>query len=403
MTDPQAILIVCNRVPYPLTDGGALAMYAMIEGWHRAGRHVHVLAMNTSKHRTTEAQLPSLFREISGFGMVDVDTDIRLLPVLRNLVASDKPEHADRFYHKTFENRLVALLNIIRPGLIQFESIYLHEYVSAVRKHSSARIIQRLHNVEGEVWQRLANGAQNYWKRGYLRLLARRVTQYEQRVWRESDGLITISNKDLLAVKNSGCRTPAYNIPYGTKLTSEFSNPGIPGTWTAYHIGAMDWKPNCEAMEWMRTAIVPEIVARLPDFAFHFAGRKMPEEFLSERQISFFCHGEVADAQAFLSDKQVLIVPLRSGSGIRVKTLEAMTAGKLVISTTVGIQGIEALDKIHFLRADTPQEFAEAVCWVMQHKELAVKIIHNARDLVDNNHNQDRLMAALNEFVEKLS
>ncbi|MBL7713678.1 MAG: hypothetical protein JNL13_14485, partial [Chitinophagaceae bacterium] len=104
MPDQNTILIVCNRVPYPLKDGGALAMYAMIRGWHELGKKVYVLAMNTSRHRIGEHEIPPLFRAIAGFEMVEMHTDIRLLPVLGNLLFSTKPQHAERFYSRHFSN-----------------------------------------------------------------------------------------------------------------------------------------------------------------------------------------------------------------------------------------------------------------------------------------------------------
>jgi glycosyltransferase involved in cell wall biosynthesis len=402
MSAQNVILIVCNRVPYPLKDGGALAMYAMIKGWHQQGKKVYLLAMNTSRHRIGEEEIPSLFREIAGFEMVDINTDIHFMPVLGNLVFSTKPQHADRFYSTRFSNRLVAAIKKIKPDIIQLESIYLHEYAPVIREHSRALLVQRLHNVEEEVWKRLAAETTSTVKKLYLQNLAKRIARYERTVWAESDALLAISNTDANYILRSGCATPVLSIPYGIDIASENLHTGSTQQWTAYHIGAMDWRPNVEAMEWMQESIAPEIIRQSPGFTFHFAGRNMPEQFKACTGKEFFCAGEVDNAEDFIADKKILLVPVRSGSGIRVKTLEAMAAGKLVISTGVGIQGIDALDKIHFLKADTPQEFATALHWCTQHPEHAERIISNAFDLLQENHNQRKLMQRLAGFVEKL-
>ena len=141
MNKLAVILIVCNRVPYPLKDGGAMAMYAMIKGWHKAGKQVHLLCMNTPKHNVNKEELPLLFRQISGFEMVDVDTEIKAIPTLVNFIFSKKPQHATRFYNKSFEEKIAETINKIKPDIIQLESIYLQEYASTIRKHSKACLL----------------------------------------------------------------------------------------------------------------------------------------------------------------------------------------------------------------------------------------------------------------------
>lgn len=400
MNTKNTILIISNRVPFPLKDGGALAMYAMIKGWHDEGKKVYLLAMNTSRHSVLKSELPPIFNEIAGFEMIDVDTDIHLLPVLSNLIFSKKPQHAERFFDKIFANKISAAIHKVKPDIIQLESIYLQEYAPLIRRHSKTLLIQRLHNIEAEVWKRLAAETENTLKKFYLKNLAKRISSYEQKAWCECDAIIPISTPDADAIKKSGCETAMITIPFGIEETG-FSRHTT-DKWDAYHIGAMDWQPNVEAMHWMKEEIVPEIVKQYPDFTFQFAGRNMPERFKESKAKSFFCAGEVPDADSFIAEKKILIVPLRSGSGMRIKTLEGMAAGKLVISTSVGIQGIEALDKIHFLKADTPEEFANAVHWCMENKVLAEKVAQNAHDLLQANHNQKKLMHKLSDFVEKL-
>lgn len=398
----NAVLIVCNRVPFPLKDGGALAMYAMIEGWHQLGNDVHLLAMNTSRHRVEAKDLPPLFRSIASCTLPDTDNEIRWSRVLKNLILSDKPEHAQRFYSTAFEQRLLQVCARIRPAVLQFESIYLHEYVPALRKHfPEMLIVQRLHNIEQEIWSRLAAQTQNTWKKVYLKNLSERIARYEERVWRESDLLLPITRKDAQVITASGIDTPQCVIPYGMQLKDTqcaFPNHSL----QAYHIGAMDWKPNVEAMEWMQREIVPEVLKRLPDFTFSFAGRNMPERFSAASEKAFRCCGEVPDAASFIADKQMLLVPLRSGSGLRVKTLEAMAAGKLVISTSVGIQGIDALEDIHFLRADSAEAFAHQIAWAYAHPQQAEKIAENALELVNAHHDASRLMKQLESEVQTL-
>jgi polysaccharide biosynthesis protein PslH len=401
MNSHNAILIVCNRVPFPLKDGGSLAMFAMIKGWHEAGRPVHLLAMNTAKHNIKQADLPELFGQIASFEMVQMDTQIKVLPTLSNFIFSQKPQHAQRFYAQHFEKKIIEKIQQIQPELIQLESIYLQEYAPVIRQYSKALLMQRLHNIEAEIWYRLAQESVGLLKKWYLKNLAKRIEQYEKMVWQDADALIAISNNDEQTISRSGCTTPMCTIAFGIDMDSKALVESLNDK--AYHLGAMDWQPNIEAMEWMRDEIAPTIHQKIPDFQFHFAGRKMPEWFTKERKPYFYCSGEIEDASTFIQDKGILMVPLRSGSGIRIKTLEAMAEGKLVISTRVGIQGIDAQDKTHFLLADTPQDFASAIEWVHAHKDEALQIVHNAQKLIKDHYNQKMLQTRLIHFVERLA
>ncbi|MCC6185865.1 MAG: glycosyltransferase [Chitinophagaceae bacterium] len=400
MKSPKTILIVCNRVPFPLKDGGALAMYAMIKGWHSLGLQVHLLAMNTSRHRVSDGELPKLFGQLASCTLIEIDTDIKLLPTINNFFFSKKPQHAQRFYNNDFEQKLITILRATKPDVVQLESIYLEEYTTAIRKHSKALLLHRLHNIEAELWQRLAQQIKSFAKKFYLKNLATRIANYEQELWNTADALISISEIDEQYIKSHGCTKPVCNIPYGIEI-----NPSLAvdhSSWSAYHIGAMDWQPNEDAMHWMQKEIAPKILETHPDFIFQFAGRNMPEKFVGCQEKAFQCMGEVADAEAFSEKHKVLFVPLSAGSGIRVKTLEAMAKGKVVISTSVGIQGISAKDKTHFLLANNTQEFADAWQWCQENKEAAITIGHNAQLFVNENYNQQLLMQQLQKFVETL-
>jgi glycosyltransferase involved in cell wall biosynthesis len=398
----SSVLIVCNRVPFPLKDGGALAMYAQIKGWHDLGKAVHVVCMNTSRHRVVEASLPALFQQISSFKMLDIDTDIKVINVLRNLLFSRKPEHAERFYNLRFEQVLIEQVQSVQPDIIQLESIYLDSYIPALRQHSKAKLIQRLHNIESEVWYRLAKETKYLLKRWYLFNLAKRIAQFEQDAWQHCDALLPISEADTHKIMTSGIQKALCTIPYGIEL-KEQANTTWPAMTKAYHIGAMDWQPNIDAMEWMCTEIITEVCKVIPDFCFYFAGRNMPQQFFSQQSKHIVCAGEVPNAAAFIADKAILVVPLRSGSGIRVKTLEAMAAQKLVISTQIGMQGIAAQNGIHFIQADSSQAFVAAILWAQQNPEVAYQIACNGASLVRSQYQQKILMEKEQHFIENLS
>ena len=391
---PNRILIITNRVPFPLKDGGAMAMDAMIRGYHDAGWEVFLLAMNTTRHYVDRRELEGLYPELHAFEAVDVDNRLRLAALAKNLLLSRNPEHADRFYNEHFRRKLERVMETFSPHVIQLESIYLNTYLDTIRQNSNAVLVQRLHNIECQIWKRLAAETRSPLRKWYLSILAGRIRLFEQEAWQDADLLLPITAADASVILNTGCTTEMHVTPFGIVPTSE---PGeLPsGEWQGYHIGAMDWRPNQDAMEWMIHGIWPLLHAELPGFRFSFAGRVMPDRLKHNLPQGMSCKGEVKGVEQFVSDKQILIVPLRSGGGIRVKILEAMAAGKLVISTTVGMQGIEAEPDTHFLLADTPEAFVRQVKSAITDQRAATAIARQGQLFVRKYYDRRQIMQGL--------
>lgn len=389
-------------MPYPLRDGGALAMDAMIRGYHAAGMDVQLLAMNTSRHPVPEAILGSLYPEIAGVQTVAVDNAVSTRGVLQNLLFSREPEHVRRFRSPAYATALKALLERFQPDVVQLESPFLASYLPVIRKSSKALVVYRMHNVEGQVWNRLALETPGL-KGRYLHILARRITTYETQLWRDADLLLPITEDDAGVVRNAGIRTPLELAPYGIDALKPAT--GLPsGAWKAYHIGAMDWLPNAAGVRWFLEAVWPQVQESSPEVQFHFAGRSMPESFRTNLPSNAGCEGEVSDADAFIADKHILVVPIRSGGGIRVKILEAMAAGKLVISTAIGMQGIDATDGVHFREANDAATFAAHIAGAAANPERAGRIAAAGQDLVRTKYFapaiMERVLAALRRLVD---
>ncbi|MCB0696069.1 MAG: glycosyltransferase [Chitinophagaceae bacterium] len=390
------ILILTNRVPFPLNDGGNLAMKAMVDGYNANGWDVFLLSMNTKRHYVPATTLATIYRNTVAFETVDIDNSVRLVPLLTNFFFSKEPEHAVRFNDKAFAKKLSEVLATFKPDVVQVESLYLSAYMPVIRQYKSIKTVLRLHNVEYQVWQRLAEETANDLKKLYLHNLAKRIKHFEERIWKEYDLLLPITHNDEGMVKQMVADAPTYVVPFGIDTKKIFQPKGVED-WTGYHIGAMDWLPNREGIEWFLEEAWPLIRKQVPDFTFAFAGRNMPQSFPDMHIDGVACAGEVPDAEAFIADKKMLIVPIRSGGGIRVKILEAMAAGKVVISTAVGMQGIDAEEGKHYLKADTAITFAEAVKWCMEHKAEAERMGEEAKKLIINHYNLSVIAQGLSE------
>jgi glycosyltransferase involved in cell wall biosynthesis len=388
----KRILILTNRVPYPLNDGGNLAMDTIVNGYQSQGWEVYLLSMNTSRHNVSKQELDRLYKNIYKFETVDINNDVTAMQVIKNLLFSSEPNHATRFYHSLFRDKLKTVLQNFNPDVVHLESVFLSSYLPLIKAQGAFAVL-RMHNIEWQVWQRLADETKGALKSWYINNLAKRIKVYEEKVWSQYDLLLPITNHDASIVKTT-TNTEAYVVPFGITTKPQTN---IAENWAGYHIGAMDWLPNKEAIDWFINDVWPHVHKTVPGFQFYFAGRNMPESYLSRSIEGITCAGEVPDADAFIADKKILIVPLRSGGGIRVKILEAMATGKLVVSTSVGMQGIDAIDRKHYLKADTPEAFAQQIQWAIEHKNEALAITENAKGVVSIEYDARQIAADLSQ------
>ncbi len=275
-------------------------------------------------------------------------------------------------------------------------------YIATIRRFSDAKIVLRSHNLEYLIWERMAEVSKNRAKRAYLNLLARQLKKFELSILNQIDGIAAISNEDAKKYKNLGCKIPLITIPFGIDIenypvnTSDIEYPSL------FHLGAMDWKPNIEGVSWFIQDIWPKIIKVYPDLKFYLAGRNMPNWLLDENDDNIVVLGEVDNAYHFMNKKAIMIVPLLSAGGMRVKIIEGMALNKTIISTGIGAEGINYTKGENILIADNINEFLEAIERVVSNREELDRIGKNARNLVELEYNNTKLTGNLVEFYKQL-
>ncbi len=396
------ILILCNKSPYPPKEGGPIAMNAVIEGLCKAGHDVKVLAINSNKYSISPEEIPDDYRAKTKIETVFIDLSIRPCQAFIHLF-SGKSYHVERFISKNLEQKLTEILRKDRYDIVQLETLYMSPYVDLIRKYSNAGIVLRSHNIEHLIWERVASITRNPLKKRYLKHLAKTLKKYELGMLNRYDGIATITKKDGETLRTLGCTVPIIDIPFGIDLSGFKENPGTePEFPSLFHLGSMNWMPNQEGIRWFLDEVWPQVHQSFPDLKFYVAGRNMPSWLVQAKIPNVIVTGEVDDAFAFMYSKAVEIVPLFSGSGIRIKIIEGMIAGKAVISTTIGAEGINVENGKNILIADTPQDFADAVKSVVADEALCRSLGENARKLIEREHDNQKLIARLEKFYHEI-
>lgn len=394
------ILVLANKLPFPPRDGGSIATLNMLLGLHHAGHQLTCLAMNTSKHPYPLEKIPLELQNKIRFLDVECDTSLRPLRLLINLLFSNAPYIAERFKSKTYSRALTGLLQAESFEIIQFEGPYLFSYLEQIRKESRARISLRAHNAEHLIWQRISLGENSPLKKYYFQNLARRLQAFESMVSDRVDMLVPISEKDEACFRELGTLTSMLTIPTGLDL-AEYPLTEIPGFSSIFFIGALDWLPNQEGLTWFLDHVFDPLIEELPEIRFHVAGRNAPPGFrkkLVHPNIIF--HGEVEDARTFMQSFGIMVAPLLSGSGLRIKILEAMALGRPVVTTSTGIEGIPAENLKSVMLGDDPQSFKCLLLKLIHDPEMSARMVAEARELISLEFDTFRQSMRLSQFYK---
>lgn len=396
------ILQLCNKPPYPPIDGGSKAMHNLTRGLLAAGHSVKVLCISTPKNALDPDQLPEEYRTSTRIEDVYVDTSVNIVDAFTDLLTADN-YNISRFFSPDVDIRLIRLLSEEKFDVVQLESLFMTPYIPTIRRYSNASIVLRSHNLEHVIQGRIATGEKNILKRPYRKFLAKQLEEYEMAVLDRVDAVAAISPSDAEHFAQHGTRTPIATIPFAVEPTEYLvEQPKKSGKVTFFHLGSMDWLPNEEGIRWLLSEVWPKVLRQRPDARLDLAGNKMPADLLKAEIQGVTIRGRVKNAQNFMRDRQVMVVPLFSAGGMRVKIIEGMALGKPVISTPIGAEGIDHTEGLNILIARNANEFAQHIISLDEAPDYMRMIGTEARKLIETRYADERIVKDLVDLYERL-
>lgn len=396
------ILQLCNKPPCPPIDGGSKAMHNLTRGLLDQGHLVKVLCISTPKQPLDLRQVPTAHAEQTRMEGVFVDTSVNIVDAFTDLITADN-YNISRFFSPDMDIRLIRLLSEEQFDIVQLESLFMTPYIPTIRRYSSGRIVLRSHNLEHVIQDRIASGERNFLKRPYRRFLANQLQAYEMEVLDRVDGVAAISPTDTDHFLEHGTATPVLTIPFGVDPQEyPFDENRKPVRPSFFHLGSMDWLPNEEGVRWLLSSVWPKVMKKRPDARLNLAGNKMPQDLLEGDFNGVKVKGRVKNAMTYMATNQVMVVPLFSAGGMRVKIIEGMAMGKAIIATPIGAEGIAHTDGKNILLARTIPEFTDAIVALLDAPERSLNMGLEARKLVLSNYSNEHIVRDLLAFYKRL-
>ncbi len=392
---PKKILQITHKPAFPAIDGGCLEMAKMTQFYlNHSEFDLSVFTLCTFKHPWSLEAFTNAGISEEKINHVTVKTKPTIWGGIKAFLSGNS-FNLSRFRSTDVESNLIRILNQKEFDVIQFESIYAAQLWQVVRTHSKAKLILNTPNIEHQLWEQYTQVARGI-KKAFYRLLTKKLKAEELKIWREMDAVFCITpevEKTIL----SHVPIATTVLPYFVEKTELISSTTKHNDLSFFHIGAMDWTPNKEGMDWF----VNEIWNTLPlSGPIHLAGKGMEKPLFSELNITE--HGFVKNAKAFIQEHDVMVVPLLSGSGMRIKIIEAMSYGKCVISTSIGAEGISATPNFHILIANSADEFKKIILDLNSNPNKAIEIGKNAQQLVQQKYSAQAREKEILPFINSV-
>ena len=268
-------------------------------------------------------------------------------------------------------------------------------YEDSIRRLSNASIVLRAHNVEHKIWRGLTEEARIGPKKWYLSKLTKQLEEYESGHINNFDAVIPISDDDASTFKNLGATIPMHVSPFGMDFEKSPATSTSKPVDHVFHFGSMDWLPNIQGVQWLIEEVWPKVREKNSEVTLVLAGRNMPTSFKSEPSTGIKVIGEVENATNFLMRNGIMTIPLLTGSGMRVKAVEGMSAGLPTVSTEIGVSGLNLINGEHALIANSPVEFANHILLFLESPDIANKIAKFGQQHIKNKFSNKNIISDL--------
>lgn len=386
------VLHFSNKPAFPIRDGGCVAISSTLKSLLLdKSTKIHHLTISTTKHPFDKDNYPASWRARMQIDHCKINTRTDLLGALYYLI-NRKSYNLARFKDKKLKRKIQELLKKEDFDVVFFESIYTLPYLDLFLK-KGCKVILRAHNVEHQIWEQLSEESNFFLKRWYFKQLADQLKRFELKELKKLDGIMAISEEDAKFFQRFAPEVNVTAIP--TAVKTDFTKPNYDLD-TFYFLGAMDWRPNIEGVDWLLKKVIPE---GLKGLELHIAGKSLREGQLEHPSV--VCHGEVKDARKFIEKYGICLIPMHSGSGIKIKLLENMAMGKPIVTTTEGTRGVDVEDEKHVLIADDPEAFRSAMYELAMNKKLRKTLGQNARKFVIHNFGEDKVTRRIIAFIKE--
>jgi|GEM_PF-2038724 glycosyltransferase involved in cell wall biosynthesis len=398
MSNALNFLMICSRLPAPPNDGGAIYMYQSAKTLANLGHTVSIACFESEMHQQDETMLSEFAKVYSAPG--------HFKPYgFRSLVHSLKEQLPIPISDRMNIPIMEEILNTIPDqsfDAILIEGLQCFHFEELLRsKFKNTPLILRQVNVEHLLLERNAKLISNPLKKAIYTWQASLMKNFERSALTKADAVSVISAKDGEHFRQLHPDITYTVVEAGASLPPLFHNSEkqfnilLSGTWS--------WAPNQDGLKWFFDQVYPLIHQQFPDLKLDIVGGELDTSILdnmSTEQVRY--HGFVEDIVQFRQQSLLTVIPLISGSGMKIKVLECLASGLPVITTKYGAEGISITDGKEYVLANTPEEILEAISKIVNDEHTRDQLATNGRAFIEQHHRWEHQMEKLVELTKSL-
>ena len=401
------ILFLTQIVPFPPDAGPKVKTYHVLRALADQGHSITLVSFV----RPEEERFVSKLEEFCD--------EIQIVPINRSRMAdvwfllrsylTNRPfliERDDLYPMQEVVNRLIRKKDFQFIHADQLTMVQFAIRGASVLQKNNPKVIFDAHNAVWTIVERMQENA-NWFLKLVLKIEAKRVKRYEGELLQEVDHVLTVTDIDkklledaLFAVRSNsnGFVSPisVFPIAVDTQIKAPIKRKG--NSRNIVTLGTLHYPPNADGIRWFFNDVFPLVQKHISDITLTIIGKNPPQDFLelaSQNPGVVTVTGYVDDLVPFMEDAALMIVPVRAGGGMRVRILEAFSFAMPVVTTTVGLEGIAAVENRDVLIADTPVEFAEQVVRLMRDVSLQERLAVNGRKLAEEKYDWQVVLNAM--------
>lgn len=394
------ILMLTPYLPYPPISGGRSRTYNLLKWLARDYRVTLVCFARPEEKQYDLSPLGGLCELIT----INRNSSPSTFKAAILSLTSLKPITMRLYTSREYRGTIRRLLRVKLFDLIHVESFYM---LQNLPPQLPVPVLLSEPAIEYVAWWRHARVAKPIYQRPAIALEAVKMRFFEPAAWGQATIVGVMSDVDEGVVRHVLPAVATRMTPNGVDI--DYFKPlpmtGRRAPETAVFMGDYKYFPNTDAVLYFVREIMPLIRAQRPNFTLELLGKDPSPEIValgSNPSSGIFVRGLVEDTRPYLHGATMFICPLRSGSGTRFKILEALACGCPVVSTSLGAEGLGAVDGRHLLIADTPRAFADAILKLITQPEEAARIGRHGRNWVVERHSWQRSAALLNDVYLSL-
>lgn len=379
------VLWLTPELPSPLGAGGGIRQWHMLDRLLAAGHEAVVVAPVHPSEREGAARLRERGVDLRAYERPAsrVRETLALLRRRPGLLGAALREPLTAWQVDVF---WTALAPLVPPG--PFDVVHVnHDWAADWIRRVDVGGAKRVLTLENLTWSYYENRAkvETGARRAAFAAEARRWRHFDLDRFTSYDALVTVSEHDAeLLARETPSRVEA--IPSGVDTRALAPGPVAPGAPPALiFTGTMAWPPNAEGLRWLLREVWPRVREAVPDARLLAVGGGPPEDVqrLAAADDRVELPGRVPELEPWFARASVVVVPILSGAGIRLKVLDALASGRAIVSTTMGAEGAVVADGEHLVLADEPERFAAAVVDLLRDPERAAALGAAARRLAE--------------------